>query len=177
MAAGITQMTVLDGGSTSRSVQVWSSTGAITGNLNPLQALVGADGANIASAANGLPVTIENASLTIAAATHTQTSALAATLVVKASAGTLYGLEVSADSTLAGEAFWVMIFDATSAPADGAVTPAKVYAAPSGTLQWGASFGPGGVAFTTGISVAVSTTGPFTKTAAGSHAFIGGDFI
>ncbi len=56
MAAGVTQLTVLDGTSTSRSMQVYSSNGAISGNLSPLQTIVGADGATPAASANPLPV-------------------------------------------------------------------------------------------------------------------------
>jgi hypothetical protein len=106
--------------------------------------------------------------------THTQSSALASNLVVENAAGNLYSFEVSADSTLSGAAWWLMIYDATSAPADGAVTPAKCFAYPSGAT--GASYAfPTPVAFTTGITIAVSTTGCFTKTAS-AHAFIAGDF-
>lgn len=66
--AGETQITIKDGGSTNRTMNVWSSDGTITGNLSPLQAILGADGATIASAANGFAVTVENASLAITAA-------------------------------------------------------------------------------------------------------------
>jgi hypothetical protein len=101
-------------------------------------------------------------------------SALAANLVVKASAGNLYSFNVSADSTLSGAAWWLMIYNATAAPSDGAVTPAKCYAFPSGTTGYSAAF-PAPVAFGTGIVLGVSTTGCFTKTAS-THAFISGDF-
>lgn len=125
------------------------------------------------SVANPLPVTGGG---TPPAASYGATPALASNLVLKNSPGTLYSFEVSADSTLSAAAWWVMIFDATSAPADGAVTPAKVYAVASGGTQTGGTFDAGGVAFLTGITIVVSTTGPFTKTAS-AHAFIGGDFI
>ncbi len=86
----------------------------------------------------------------------------------------LYSYQISADSTLSGAAWWLMIFDATAAPADGAVTPKKCYAMPSGsTLSTGAFTSP--LAFATGISFAVSTTGCFTKTAS-VHAFISLDY-
>lgn len=105
--------------------------------------------------------------------TPTTTSALAANLVVKASAGNLYSFEVSADSTLSGAAWWIMIYNATSAPGDGAVTPLKCYAMASGVTAYSAAF-PVPVAFGTGITIGVSTTGCFTKTAS-THAFISGD--
>lgn len=111
----------------------------------------------------------------LGAATKVSSSALAANLVVNNAASSLYSFEVSADSTLSGAAWWVMIYDATSAPADGAVTPAKCYAMPSGATLLSASFGPGPVTFSTGIVIGVSTTGCFTKTAS-THAFISGDY-
>lgn len=118
---------------------------------------------------------VNNAPSAAAAAglTPTTTAAIASNSVTKASAGNLYSFEVAADSTLSGAAWWVMIFDATSLPANGAVTPRKCYAYPSGTTS--ASYGwntP--IAFTTGITIGVSTTGCFTLTAS-VHAFISGD--
>lgn len=108
-----------------------------------------------------------------AALTPVSSSALAANTVIKASAGNLYSFEVSADSTLSGAAWWIMIYNATSAPVDGAVTPLKCYAMSSGTTSYGAAF-PTPAAFSTGITIGVSTTGCFTKTAS-THAFISGD--
>lgn len=105
--------------------------------------------------------------------TPVSSSALAANTVIKASAGNLYSFEVSADSTLSGAAWWIMIYNATSAPVDGAVTPLKCYAMASGTTSYGAAF-PTPAAFSTGITIGVSTTGCFTKTAS-THAFISGD--
>lgn len=105
--------------------------------------------------------------------TPATSTALAANQVVKASAGNLTGFEVSADATLSAAAWWVMIFDAASAPVDGAVTPKKCYALPSGTTSYAASF-TAPIAFTTGITISVSTSGCFTK-AASTHAFISGD--
>lgn len=124
---------------------------------------------------NPMPVTSGTPSSSSAvAATQAKTAALAANLVVKASAGNLYGFEVSADSTLSAAAWWIMIYDATSAPADGAVTPAKCYALPLGATLASFSF-PVPVPFGTGIVIGVSTNGCFTK-AASTHAFISGDY-
>lgn len=108
-----------------------------------------------------------------AAVAYTSSAALAANQVVKASAGNLYSFDVSADSTLSAAAWWIMIYDATSAPVDGAVTPAKCYAMPAGTTGYAAAF------FTplrmgTGITIGVSTSGCFAKVAS-THAFISGD--
>lgn len=117
--------------------------------------------------------TTGNATLT--ADTHAQCAALCSNLVVKASAGTLKTFEVSADSTLSGAIWYVIVFDATSLPANGAITPAKCYQQASGTTQMGGTLGPGGTAYLTGITIGVSTTGCFTQTSS-THAFIAGDF-
>lgn len=118
-------------------------------------------------------VTSTPSSASGAALTPVSSSALAANTVIKASAGNLYSFEVSADSTLSAAAWWIMIYNATSAPVDGAVTPLKCYAMASGVTAFTAGFQTP-VAFSTGITVGVSTTGCFTKTAS-THAFISGD--
>lgn len=118
--------------------------------------------------------TPQTSATTGVAATHIVTAALAANLVVKASAGNLYGFNVSADSTLSGAAWWLIAYDATSAPADGAVTPVLCYAVPSGTTSINGTLNVP-VAFATGITLGVSTTGCFTKTAS-THAFIAADY-
>ena len=115
-----------------------------------------------------------NATLTPAAGTVVSSAALAANLVIKNAAAKLVSFNVSADSTLSGAAWWVMIYNATSAPGDGAVTPAKCYAASSGTTSLSGAF-TAPATFSTGITIGVSTTGCFTKTAS-THAFISGDY-
>lgn len=110
-----------------------------------------------------------------AAATPASSTVLASNVVVKAAPGTLFSFEVQADATLSGAAWYVMIFNSTTLPADGTVTPAKCYAQPTGTTQMGGSFATGGVAFSTGIVIGVSTTGCFTKTAS-THGFLSADF-
>jgi hypothetical protein len=104
-------------------------------------------------------------------ATHAQTSALASSLVAKASAGQLYGYQISADTTLSAAPWWVVIFDATSFPSNGAITPAGCVALPSGTTSYSVSDPVPGVTMATGITVGVSTTGCFTLTSS-AHAFI-----
>ena len=92
------------------------------------------------------------------------------THVLKAGAGNLYGLTTTIGATTG----WVMVFDATSAPADGAVTPKFCrYIKSDGTggsnsLAWN----PPAV-MATGISVAFSSTGCFTKTASATAFFSG----
>lgn len=109
-----------------------------------------------------------------AGTTTIATSALAANLVVNAAPTNLHSFNVSADSTLSAAAWWIMIHNATSAPADGAVTPAKCYAMPSGTTSYSAAW-PHAIRLSTGAVIGVSTTGCFTKTAS-THAFISGDY-
>jgi len=112
-----------------------------------------------------------NAASSVAAvgATNLATSAAASALVIKASAGNLYGLNVTS-GTAAG---YIMVFNATAAPADGTVTPAKCIplAANAGIdLNYRAT----PTYFGTGITVVFSSTGCFTKTASAT-AFISGD--
>lgn len=137
-------------GTATGTVDVWKVTAAGIGYVN--------NAPSAASDAGITPVT---------------TSALAANQIVKASAGNLYSFEISADSTLSAAAWWIMIYNATSAPVDGAVTPLKCYAMALGVTSYSAAF-PVPVAFSTGITIGVSTTGCFTKTAS-THAFISGD--
>jgi hypothetical protein len=78
--------------------------------------------------------------------------------VLKASAGILYSV-----GGLAGQAEYFMLFNATSAPADGTVTP--VWWGQAGAAgYWGVSF-PNPLSLSTGVTVCASSTAPFTKTA------------
>lgn len=90
-----------------------------------------------------------------------KTGAAASSLVAKASAGSVMSISGSA-----ANGSYIMLFNATSAPADGAVTPDKCWgpmaAAGPFSLSWG--IGPVFTA-STGITVVSSSTGCFTKTA------------
>lgn len=98
------------------------------------------------------------------------TSIAAASLIMKAAPGSLYSL--MATSTSAG---WIMLFDATSAPTDGTVTPKWVYPLITTNAALNMAWiNP--LVFTTGIVAVFSTTGPFTKTASAS-AFISGQIL
>jgi len=88
--------------------------------------------------------------------------------ILKASAGSLFGVSVTA--TVAG---YLMLFNAVAAPADGAVTPVKCYVVPANTSV-GVSWGSYAAAFGTGIVAVYSTTGCFVKTASAT-AFISGE--
>lgn len=111
----------------------------------------GASSESLVSATNGLPV--DHIAATLSAST-----AYASSLVVKASAGTLYG--ISGTTTLTtGQ--WVQVHNTTSAPADTAVPKIILWIPAAG--NWSADFGVKGLAFSTGITLCNSTTGP-TKT-------------
>lgn len=91
--------------------------------------------------------------------------------VIKAGAGNLYNFNVSADSTLSAVAWAVMVFNSTTVPAAGAVTPVKCYLAPIGTTSISGDFSTP-LYLATGISMAVSTGQTcFTKTDS-AHGFI-----
>lgn len=91
------------------------------------------------------------------------------THVLKGGAGNLYSVYATAGAT----AGFLMVFNATAAPGDGAVTPIQCIQVPANTTQ-GVSFNPGPPeVYATGISVAFSTTGCFTKTVSATAFFHG----
>lgn len=98
----------------------------------------------------------------------TQSAAAEGSHVFKASPGTLYGATVSIGTT----AGYFMLFDATSAPSDGAVTPKACYDVPASTSQ-NINF-PWPLTFVNGIVAVFSTTGCFSKTV--SNAFFSAQF-
>ena len=131
---------------------------------------------NLKTVSSGAPVgTQEVDLLTSADATSgtlsAQSTAAASNLVIKASAGNLYEITVSVGAT----AGYLMLFNATSLPSNGAVTP--VYCVPvdsNGTNGWFSKsfFPPKG--FATGITAGFSTTGCFTLTASATASFFSG---
>lgn len=87
--------------------------------------------------------------------------------VLKSSAGNLYSLYVTTGAT----AGYVMTFNATSAPADGSVTPVDCVQAPANTTT-SMSFGAGPAGrFSTGITAVFSSTGCFSKTVSATAFF------
>lgn len=91
--------------------------------------------------------------------------------VLKSGAGNLYGFSATVGVTSG----YVMLFNATSAPADGAVTPLFCYPVTSNGTNggMGASWGDLPARFSTGITIVFSTTGCFTKTASATAFFAG----
>lgn len=92
--------------------------------------------------------------------------------VLKNSPGNLYSVRVSIAATTG----YVMVFDATSAPGDGAVTTLAIPAVrvvSDGTSGWYSDdFNPP-MRMATGITVCFSSTGPFSKTASATAAIEG----
>lgn len=87
--------------------------------------------------------------------------------VLKTSGGQLYSLYVTTGAT----AGFLMTFNATSAPGDGAVTPVECVQVPANTTV-SVSFGPGPPdAYATGITAVFSSTGCFTKTVSATAFF------
>ncbi len=104
-------------------------------------------------------------------ASNATTSALAASLVVKASAGVLYKL--TGVNTL-GSTQYIQVHNATSVPSNGAV-PAVCIAVPTATT-FDIDFGPRGRTFSTGIVVCNSTTVP-TKTLGSANCWFDAQYI
>lgn len=87
------------------------------------------------------------------------TAVAASSIIGKASPGNLYGVNVTSGAS----AGYVLIYNRTTAPADGVVTPARCIPLAANTgieLSWR----PVPLYFSTGIVVAFSTTGCFTQT-------------
>ena len=123
--------------------------GTTATNAQGVQGVTGGVALPVSGTVNAAPSVIAPVSSTAVEGSH----------VFKSSAGTLYSFTVT-NPTTAG---YFMLFDATSAPADGAVTPK--YCLPVNANQAiGMSATPVAVSFATGIVGVFSTTGCFTKT-------------
>jgi hypothetical protein len=136
---------------------------------NCVPAAAGVVGSGVDAAGNTLVVEVPSASPTVAGTTQFASSSAQATagnVVIKASAGNLYGISAVGG---AGAGF-LMVFNSATVPVDGAVSPVICIPLAIGAYADVNLRGqPSG--FTAGISVAYSSTGCFTKTAAAAGFF------
>lgn len=116
----------------------------------------GAASSGLGTAAVAIAPT-SSANASIAPTTNT---AVGSSQVLKASAGNAYRYAI----TTAASAGFLMVFDATAAPADGAVTP-KICRAVAANTSLELNHAEMPDKFTTGVVEVFSTTGCFTKTA------------
>lgn len=91
------------------------------------------------------------------------TTAAANNLIPSVNPALLYGINVSTGAAIA----FVMVFDATTIPADGAVTPKLCFGVPA-SLTTQLTF-PHPVPLATGAAISISSTGCFTKTAVNAN--------
>jgi hypothetical protein len=153
--------------STTTSVQAFDALGGRQAFKVEQDTTSGALTPHHAIEADGLPVGAAHPMPVAGVAVAPVASAtIEAAHVLKSSAGTIYALQ--ANATQSG---YVMLFDSSTVPADGAVTPIKAWffsSAAQATID--KSFNPP-LAMHNGIIVVFSTTGPFVKTAAASAQF------
>ena len=103
-----------------------------------------------------LPVQAQDVSLGV----NPCTSALVASCILKAAGGQLFSLNAFATA-----ASYIMIVDSATVPSPGTVTPVKTFALAINTSVL-ASWIPGAIIFTNGITVLCSSAVPPTYTAA-----------
>lgn len=111
-----------------------------------------------------LPAPTSSSSFAIAPGSS---SALESSHVLKTSAGNLYSLYVLTTSASG----YLMTFNATSVPADGAVTPVDCLPVPAESVGSISFDGAAPDAYSAGIVAVFSTTGPFTKTSSATAYF------
>lgn len=117
----------------------------------------------------GLRAVLTPTASAINAITPVVNSAVGSALVVKASAGNLYSVNIVTGAT----AGYLLIFNATTAPADGAVAPIKCLPVAANVgIETNMRSMP--EYFSTGIVAVFSSTGCFTKTASAT-AFMSAD--
>ena len=111
------------------------------------------------SPSNPAPVTGTVTAVPLAVTPVTASTALSSNQVLKASAGTFFGANVNTSSATK----YVMLFNATSLPSNGAVTPVAFWQV--GSPQTLSISEIPGLSMSAGIVLGCSTTGPLTLTA------------
>lgn len=161
-SAGLELFTV----STPGNVNVTNS--VLPVNLNAGSSVVGKFGIDQTTDITTNGVEIAPTAAAAAGIAPVVSTAVEANHVLKAGAGNLYGFQV----TSGGTSGFVMVYNSVSAPADGAVTPAKCFELPANSTI-GVDFAPIPMVLTTGITIGFSSTGCFTKTASATAFFSG----
>lgn len=152
---------------------------AVTALGSPFQAGGSIGNTSFGAMLNATPSIANGNGVVITPTTEASTSVAPSTAVataescrvLQASATNVYSVTVAIAATTG----YVMIFNAASAPVDGAVSPAwpAIRVVSDGTSGWAAlQFNPP-LRLATGATVCFSSTGPFTKTASATAA-IGG---
>lgn len=128
-------------------------------------------GATVPAVGTGvLPVTPAPTAIAAAGITPVVSASAEGSHVLQNSANhNLYDLYVTTGSTSG----YLMVFNATSAPGDGAVTPVDCIAAPANATTSLFTNGAPPEVFATGITVVFSSTGCFTKTVSATAFFHG----
>lgn len=152
--------------STGEQLVISTGGGGTPGTVNLTQVGSG----NVPALGTGiLGVTTAPTSTAAAGIAPVVSASLEGSHVLKASAGNLYDAYVTTGTTPG----YLMTFNATSAPGDGAVTPIDcIQAPPSQTTALFTLASPPEV-FSTGITIVFSTTGCFTKTISATVFFHG----
>lgn len=121
-------------------------------------------GKALVTAQQATTAAVTGSSLVPPSPTFIQTGSMASNLVLKSAAGSLYACYVTTGATSG----WLMLFDSPSIPPNGTVTPKNcIFCPANATTEIELPFltpEP----FSTGITAAFSSTGPFTLTASAS---------
>lgn len=120
------------------------------------------------SATNPLPASLTPLATAATGVAPVPSTAAEACRVFKASAGNVYSV-----SGYTGAAAWIMLFNATSAPVDGAVTP-NVWAYAPAAGSFSINYGSLPAYFSVGATACISSTGPLTKTAVATNNVLSG---
>lgn len=179
---GIASMTALkvDGSAVTQPVSiaatVSSNTAQIGGNtVSTGNGVVGTGVQRVAIASDNTAFTVNTQTIpqsgSTNAASSAATTALAASLVVKASAGRL--LQLTGVNTKTS-AQYIQVFNATSAPADGTAPILLAYVPAGGNFSF--DFGAIGRYFSTGITVTNSSTAA-TKTIGSSDCWFNAEYL
>lgn len=154
------------GTSATDAIAVSSSGGVYVRNLptifngttfDRLRSIQGVDGTGLGVDA----VAVAPTSAATGAIAPTVSAAVTGSTIFKASAGNLYSVSVTAGAS----AGFLLVFNSTTVPADGAVTPQQcIPIAANAHVDYDATYASIPERFTTGIVGVFSTTGCYTKT-------------